>query len=159
MVFYWVGGCEVWVCDECMEGMGEGGQPVWVGVRCGGVMGAWRGMGEGGQPVWVGVRCGDVMSAWRGRGRGGKLCDWEVYIVECVTIDYLGVKIEAVYEIMSYSLAVSSIITWVSRGTVSSLISVLSTWIPPTSQRGQTWAASMSLLHSLRECNIEYPFN
>ena len=77
---------------------------------------------------WVGgCECGGVMSAWRGWGRGDKLCDWEVYIVECVTIDSLGVKIKAVYEITSYPLTESSIITWVSRGTVSSLISVLST--------------------------------
>ena len=94
-----------------------------------------------------------------GDWEGDKLCDWKVYVVKCVTIDYFGVRMEAIYEIMSYLLAVSSITTWVSRGTVSSLISVLSTWTPPTSQRGQTWAASMSLLHSLRECNIEYPFN
>ena len=99
---------------------------------------------------WVGVRwgvwgCDECME-----GMGG---------TSYVTIDYLGVKTEAIYETISYPLTVSSITTWVSRGTVSSLTSVLSTWTPPTSQHGQTWAASMSLLHSLRECNIEYPFN
>ena len=50
------GVCEVWGCDECMEGMGEV-----VCVRCDECM---EGMGE-----VVCVRCGGVMSAWRGWGR------------------------------------------------------------------------------------------
>ena len=84
-----------------------------------------------------------------------------------MTSDRLDMRVEAVYEIMSHrplphvptTLAVSSTTTWVSRGTVFSPTSALSTLTPPTSHRGQTWAASTSLLDSLCECNVKYSFN
>ena len=58
--------CEVWGYDECMDGMREGESCVGVCE----VWGVHEGDGEGGQAVWEGVRCVGVMSAWRRWERG-----------------------------------------------------------------------------------------